>query len=270
MTNLENTDFFTNNPITEFIGAGFEKYRPHWQWQRNLNNASLYFIADGSLKFSMKDRTFTASKHDVIFLKSSDFATISNTDDTYSSLYYIAFNFDENTDLLSDTVFSDTGYRHLFKDILDSHLSKAPYSSLRILQLFSKLIYSLSIDCLSKKEDYLLTSRINSAAEYININYYKNICIEDLCKISGYSPAHLRRLFIKTYGVSPRDYILGKRIEMAKEMLFDIPEKTIDEISDLLGIGSSSYFCKLFKSKTGFTPNEYKKKHKSAVKFEIC
>lgn len=263
MANLETYDFFKNNPVNEFIGAGFEKYRPHSQWIRNINNASLYFIADGSLRFSLKDRHFVAAKNDVVFLKKSDIATISNNDDTYGSLYYIAFNFNEKTELLSETLVQNTEYKHLFKDILDTHLSKAPFSNLKIFHLFLKLLYNLSIDSLRNRKDYITISRIQSAAEYINVNYYKNISIDSLCKISGYSPAHLRRLFFKTYGKSPRDYILGKRIEMAKEMLFEIPEKTVDQIADLIGITSSSYFCKLFKSKTGFSPMEYKLKHTS-------
>ena len=59
--------------------------------------------------------------------------------------------------------------------------------------------------------------------------------------------------------MSPQNYILEKRIEVAKEMLLDIPEKTVEEISDLLGVNSCSYFCKLFKSKVGLSPNEYRK-----------
>ena len=136
----------------------------------------------------------------------------------------------------------------------------APLSSLKISHTFQKLLYSLITDNLHSNRDYQLTSRIKAAAEYININYYKNISIECLCKITGYSPAHLRRLFIKTYGTSPQNYILDKRIDMAKELLGDIPEKTIDEIADLLGMSSTSYFCKLFKTKTGLSPTNFRNK----------
>jgi two-component system response regulator YesN len=102
-------------------------------------------------------------------------------------------------------------------------------------------------------------SRINSAAEYINVNYYKNITMQDLCRLTGYSESHLRRLFVKNFGMSPQNYIVEKRMEMAKEMLLDIPEKTVDEIADLLGISSTSYFCKLFRSKNGMSPSDYKR-----------
>lgn len=269
MNSIENKNFFTDNPIKNFVGAGFEKYRPHWHWERRINNASLYYIGDGNLKFTLKDKSFVVSKGDVVFLKASDIATIANETDTYSSLIYIAFKLDETDKFLSETVFFDTTYRSLFKEILDAHLSKAPFSNLKILQSLSKLIYNLLNDCLSKNEDYASTSRIHAAAEYININYYKDLSLEELCRISGYSPAHLRRLFIKTFGFSPREYIIDKRIEMATEMLFDVPEKTIGEIADLVGIGSSSYFCKMFKEKTGLSPNDYKKKSNDTSSSDI-
>ena len=257
---ITETNFFTENPIKEFIGSGFEKYRPHWQWKRNINNASLYFISEGKLKFQLDTHDFTAQRGDVVFLKKSDIAIIKNEEDTYSNLYYIAFNYDEKTNLCISTILKNTSYEIFFKEILDAHRSMAPLSSLKISHTFQKLLYSLITDNLHSNRDYQLTSRIKAAAEYININYYKNISIECLCKITGYSPAHLRRLFIKTYGTSPQNYILDKRIDMAKELLGDIPEKTIDEIADLLGMSSTSYFCKLFKTKTGLSPTNFRNK----------
>lgn len=259
MESVETLDFFRNCPIHEFVGAGFHKYRPNWGWERNIDNASLYFIAEGRLKFSLREKSFVAEKNDVVLLKKSDVATISNETDSYSTLYYVAFNYDESVSLGIEMITGNTGHKNLFKDILDAHLSKAPYSKLKISQLFLKLIYNLAVDNLHSRKDYISVSKINEAAEYININYYKDITINDLCKLTGYSEAHLRRLFIKNFGMSPQSYILDKRIEMAKEMLVDIPEKTVDEIADLLGISSASYFCKLFKGKTGLSPSEFKR-----------
>lgn len=269
MSDIEKIDFFKSNPFHEFVGAGFEKYRPKWLWERKINNASLYYIASGSLCFELFNKTFHASSGDVVFLKKSDIATIKNETDEYSSLYFIAFNFDETVDLGISMMHKNTGYLQLFKDILDTHRSKSPLSSMRILHIFTKLMYSLSIDNLHTSKDYILTSRIQSAAEYININYYKNISIEYLCSITGYSPAHLRRLFLKNHGVSPQDYIINKRIEIAKELLEDIPEKTIDEITDLVGISSSSYFCKLFKAKVGMSPTVYRDKRKNSTSIHV-
>lgn len=60
MTTAQGVDFFKSNPIKEFVGAGFEKYRPHWEWKRNLSNASFYYIADGTLEFEYDTFSFTA------------------------------------------------------------------------------------------------------------------------------------------------------------------------------------------------------------------
>lgn len=259
MKKTSELDFFGDNPVKEFVGAGFHKYRPCWGWERRISNASFYLIADGKLKFTLHDTVFTAEKNDVVFLKSCDTAIIENEGENYSSLYYIAFNYDEEYDLCIGMINKNTSYRNLFKDILDSHLSKAPFSKLKITQLFLRLLYGLSVDNLHANKDYMNVSRINAAAEYINVNYYKNITMSDLGRVSGYSESHLRRLFVKNFGMSPQNYIVEKRMEMAKEMLLDIPEKNVDEIADLLGISSSSYFCKLFKSKTGMSPLEFKR-----------
>ena len=180
MQSIESKDFFSENPIKEFIGAGFEKYRPHWQWERNIPNSSFYFIADGTLTFECESKSFKAQKNDVVFLRRNESAIIKNESDIYSSLYYIAFNYDESIDLCLSTLYKNTSHLHSFKDILDTHRSKAPLSGLKIFHLFAKLLYSLSSENLKSKKDYLLTSRIQSAAEYININYYKNITIEQL------------------------------------------------------------------------------------------
>lgn len=214
------------------------------------------------LKFTLKDKEFMAEKDDVVFIKGGEVCYIENISNSQSALYYIAFNPKDDVKFNINTFIRNTGYANIFKDILDTHLSQAPLSNLKLAQLFIKLIYLLAVDSMQSKEDYAVMSKINAAAEYININYYKSIAIDHLCEITGYSPSHLRRMFLKTYGVSPQNYIINNRIEMAKEMLLDIPERNTDEISDMLGICSSTYFCKLFKSRTGLSPMEYKKRMK--------
>lgn len=265
MQKLDNLDLFKVNLTDSFVNTAFLKYKPALCWKRELAHCSIYFISEGSLKFTLKDREFMALKNDVVFLKGGEECYIENVSDSQSSLYYIAFYPNENVVFNINTVTKDTGYANIFKDILDTHLSQAPFSRLRLSQLFTKLIYQLALDSMQTRKDYASMSKISAAAEYININYYKNITIDQLCKITGYSPSHLRRMFLKTYGISPQNYIIDKRIEMAKEMLLDIPERNTEEISDMLGICSSTYFCKLFKSRTGLSPMEYKKRMKYGV-----
>ncbi len=259
MQQLESLDFFKDNPIKSFNNAGYVKYRPGFTWDRDYPHDSFYMVSDGSLSFKLKGREFIAEKNDVVFLRASDNAIISNNTNSTSALYFIAFETQADTDLNISMIYKDTNYIKLFKDINDAYLSKAPLSGFKIAQLLIKLIYALASENIYASEEYQQHSKIHKAARYINVHYYKDIRINDLCEMTGYSPAHLRRLFIKIFGVSPNNYILDRKIEMAKELLSEPPEKTIDEISDMLGICSPSYFCRMFKSKVGLSPMEYKK-----------
>jgi AraC-like DNA-binding protein len=198
---------------------------------------------------------------DTLFLRSCDSPLMYCKNSNGNAYYFVSFFYDESIDLMIDTVVRESGAANLFKDMYESHHSGYELSRLKTYTLFMRLIYTLASKTLKADKMYSDTYHIRAAAEYIHLNYNKKITVEELCCISGYSPAHLRRLFLKHYGLSPREYILNKRIERSKEMLTDMPSKSIEEISETLGMCSPSYFCKLFKEKVGMTPLEYKNKY---------
>ncbi len=64
-------------------------------------------------------------------------------------------------------------------------------------------------------------------------------------------------LIKKETGVSAQEYIQFKVINVAKERIFDV-DKSISEIAYELGFKYPQHFTRLFKQRTGITPNEYK------------
>ena len=71
------------------------------------------------------------------------------------------------------------------------------------------------------------------------------------------SPNYFGDLVKKETGKSAQDYIQSKVIDVAKERVFD-PSKSVSEIAYELGFKYPQHFTRLFKQKTGFTPNEYR------------
>lgn len=53
------------------------------------------------------------------------------------------------------------------------------------------------------------------------------------------------------------EYITNCRLERAKKLLLETSEPVYN-ISEKVGIHNYTYFCNLFKKKTGITPTEYK------------
>ncbi len=64
-------------------------------------------------------------------------------------------------------------------------------------------------------------------------------------------------LIKKETGKSAQEYIQDKIIEIAKDKIFDA-NKSISEIAYELGFKYPQHFSRLFKQKTGITPNEYR------------
>jgi AraC family transcriptional regulator, transcriptional activator of pobA len=64
-------------------------------------------------------------------------------------------------------------------------------------------------------------------------------------------------LIKKETGKTAQEYIQSKIIDVAKEKIFD-PNKSVSEIAYELGFKYPQHFTRLFKLKTGHTPNEYR------------
>lgn len=61
----------------------------------------------------------------------------------------------------------------------------------------------------------------------------------------------------KETGKTASEYIQLKIMDLAKEKVYD-PNKTVNEIAYELGFKYAQHFSRLFKRRTGYTPNEYR------------
>jgi AraC-like DNA-binding protein len=71
------------------------------------------------------------------------------------------------------------------------------------------------------------------------------------------SPNYFGDLIKKEIGITAHDYIQGKLIDEAKARIFD-QYKSMNEIATDLGFKYQQHFTRLFKQKTGMTPNEFR------------
>ena len=137
--------------------------------------------------------------------------------------------------------------------------TRHPYKK-RILQnldqIMADIIFSLPHAMLA--DSPVLFSVITQ----INEHYEDpDLQIGEILKNSSYSPAYIRRLFLKETGLSPNDYMNNLRIEKAKKLLaYNKHELSVSDISEQCGFKDPFYFSRLFKKNTGETPSEYRKK----------
>jgi AraC-like DNA-binding protein len=101
--------------------------------------------------------------------------------------------------------------------------------------------------------------RLARAKEFIDRHYMKPICLSEISKNSFFSTYHFIRLFKKAFHTTPHQYLIRKRIEMAKK-LASTDNLSITEICYNVGFESPGSFSLLFKKHTGYSPLEYKLK----------
>ena len=97
--------------------------------------------------------------------------------------------------------------------------------------------------------------------EYIDSHIQEKISVKDLADLVHVNEQHLMRVFKKENGQSILEYINERRIIIASNLLKDT-DYTINFIADCIGCENYSYFTKIFKKYTGFTPREYRMQFK--------
>lgn len=94
--------------------------------------------------------------------------------------------------------------------------------------------------------------------EYIDINYGKQIKIDELSSLIFRSQSQTIRIFKKHYGQTPYEYALTRKMQVAKQLLKST-RMPIREISAELGFTNEHYFSSCFKKHVGLTPGQYRK-----------
>ncbi len=100
---------------------------------------------------------------------------------------------------------------------------------------------------------------IAGSVEYLHDHYLdSDFRLEELSRIAGISHRYFELLFRRKYGVTPKEYVLAMKIELAKKLLLQ-DEILIRDIAIRLGYSDIYHFGKLFTDRTGYTPSEYRK-----------
>ncbi len=80
--------------------------------------------------------------------------------------------------------------------------------------------------------------------------------LEDMARLSGYSPSRFSALYNARFGISPKAELLDARIRMAKQML-SYTDLSVTAIAAACGFQSVYYFSKYFRKQTGLSPSRF-------------
>lgn len=115
----------------------------------------------------------------------------------------------------------------------------------------------LSSSAHAKQELVHSSRRIQKIDSYIRANYNKRITVEQMADLINISPIAFSRFFKAHTGSNFTDYIADIRIGLVTRQLAD-SSKSISEICYDCGFNNISNFNRIFKSKKGCSPKEFR------------
>jgi AraC-like DNA-binding protein len=95
------------------------------------------------------------------------------------------------------------------------------------------------------------------AKDLVDARYYEPITVADMARAAGLSPAHFSRQFRTTFGESPHQYVLTRRLERAATLLRNT-DRSVTEICFAVGLGSLGSFTTSFRRVYGLAPLAYR------------
>lgn len=103
------------------------------------------------------------------------------------------------------------------------------------------------------------STMIDDIRNYILENLDKDLSLESLSKRANLSTYHFARTFKRHVGVSPHDFLIDARINLAAFYLKSTDDP-IKNIAYACGFSNESTFCTTFKNRLGVTPTRYRMK----------
>lgn len=126
-------------------------------------------------------------------------------------------------------------------------------------------------DVVKRKMSYLKQALIAKGAgslvpriiRYIHQHYAQDhLSVQEISENMQMTASHIIAVFRETTGATVKQYLMGYRIEKAKELLKNNRLKVLD-VATQVGFKDGEHFAKSFRKYTGMTPSEFRERYTS-------
>lgn len=274
-------------PLT-LLHVGMARHQADWNWH-NVRSpfARIYYVVEGHAHVLLPDRTMELTAGRLYLIP--PFTTHHYVCDGRFTHYYVHFY--EQKDITQQSVFDEwdmpneadgqTGeeamLRHLCQmmpqrklpasdpetydnhvrlmDVLQEEARRPLYERMEvqgILQILLSRFLRHAHQRLSFHD-----GRIQHALTFIHHNINHRIALDTLAEETCVSKDHLIRLFKKSMGETPANYITRRKLERA-ELLLTTTAIPVKNIAAELGYDDISYFIRIFHKHSNMSPQEYR------------
>ena len=101
-------------------------------------------------------------------------------------------------------------------------------------------------------------ARLRTINELVNAKMEGELTLAELAQSVELSPAHFSRMFRKSTGETPHEFVLRQRIERAKRLLRGAQARVLD-VAVACGFKTQQHFARVFRQSYGASPTDYRR-----------
>ena len=258
------------------VSEGHPKYEMAFHWHSNLE---LVWVKSGELTLTLDNRPIILQSGEVAIVNSEIVHGATPTNCQYECIVFnLAFLRTGNTacdafldDLLSHNAYlcerpTDKATVGLIKNIFQTIAATSAGTEFKVLGLFHTLLGEMQQKNQftaylppSKGHDEKKVVKLKTVLKYIRDNFDKDVTLEDMSAVAGFSCKYFCKFFKDMTGTTPINYLLTYRIERAARKLLG-SDLSVTQIAFDCGFNDLSYFIKTFKAFKNTSPKEYRKR----------
>lgn len=243
-----------------------------WENGRIFNEFQVLYIANGKGVFESKSRPLSeVHEGTVIFLFPNEWHRYKPDENTGWSEFWVGFDgifahHLANSNFISqETALVHIGLQEavidLFTKIIELTKTERPGYQPQVSGMLMHLLGE--VFSLYKQRELEVENIsefvISKARLIIRENINNKIQMEKVAEDLNVSYSWFRKAFKAYTGLAPNQYLIQLKIDKAKTMLQDA-NLSSKQIAYELGLDSAFYFSKIFKIKTGYSPEAYRRK----------
>lgn len=223
---------------------------------------ALEYITDGAGVLQINGKTYHPCKNGVVVLTKNSCHSYKTDPDFGWKKRWVVFDGPLMEHLLSvylpknEYYFSNCNLTHYF-DQIDRLITlyRDDYGKMTDKMAVTLLEMLLQIKNSASRTQYDLAERIRQA---LDMQIEQRLSLDELAAGFNYSKNHIIRIFREKYGVTPYQYFIDRKVDIAKLYLCNT-NYAVTEIAEQLSFTDEHYFSNYFRSAVGMSPSRYRK-----------
>ncbi|MBS7009390.1 AraC family transcriptional regulator [Anaerostipes sp.] len=270
----ERRPVFEKNQYPKISRLSHSYDNPTWNYQYHLhkNETELVYISKGKGTYFINTNSYQLKKGSILIVEQGAIHSLFSDKNDPLSCWTCAvtdyklcghpdhgFMLPANVCPFMQAGIHESCIHRLFEELnlmrqftSDTSLSACDALAASLANIYYELFYTYP-----KAERQKNSSFARDVLIYINENYACQITLKKLARQFHISTDHISHEFSKTYGISPINYVIDRRLNEAKWMLINTSDSLVS-IARKIGYENTNHFSNLFQKRMNYPPLKFR------------